>query len=61
MDRKTACITQAAACRKNANTDPEHQEYWIDESIKWLERAIERSGEVAVSYVVIDGRLVSND
>jgi hypothetical protein len=61
MDRKTACITQAAVCRKNAKTDPEHQEYWIDETIKWLERAIGRSGGVAVSYEVIDGRLVSND
>jgi hypothetical protein len=60
MDRKTACITQAAVCRKNAKTDPEHQEYWIDETIRWLERAIGRPGDVAVSYEVTDGRLVSN-
>jgi hypothetical protein len=41
-----------------AQTEPERQEYWIDESIRWLERAIERSDDGAVSYEVIDGRLV---
>ena len=40
---------------------PERQEYWIDESIRWLERAIEPSGDVAVSYAVIDGRLVPKE
>jgi hypothetical protein len=48
-------------CREKARTDPERQEYWIDESIRWLERAIERSGDVAVSYEVKDGRLVTTD
>jgi hypothetical protein len=44
-----------------ARTEPERQEYWIDESIRWLERAIERSGNTAVSYEVKDGRLVATD
>jgi hypothetical protein len=46
---------------KKAQTEPQRQEYWIDESIWWLERAIEQSGDVAVSYEVIDGRLVPKD
>ncbi len=61
MDRKTACVAQASVCRKKAQTVPERQEYWIDESIRWLERAIEPSGDVAVSYAVIDGRLVPKE
>jgi len=61
MDRKTACVAQASVCRKKAQTEPERQEYWIDESIRWLERAIEQSGDVSVSYEVIDGRLVPKD
>jgi hypothetical protein len=61
MDRKTACIAQASVCREKAQTEPERQEHWIDESIKWLERAIEQSGDGGVSYEVIDGRLVPKD
>jgi hypothetical protein len=37
MDRKTACIAQASVCREKAQTEPDHQEHWIDEAIKWLE------------------------
>jgi hypothetical protein len=58
MDRKTACLAQASVCREKAQTEPQRQEYWTDESIKWLERAIEQSGDVAISYEVIDGHLV---
>ena len=61
MDRKAACIAQASVCRENARTDPERQEYWIDETIRWLERAVERSGDIADSYEVKDGRLVATD
>lgn len=61
MDRKAACITLASVCREKAQTEPERQEYWIDESIRWLERAIERSGNTAVSYEVKDGRLIVAD
>jgi hypothetical protein len=60
MDRKTACIVQASVCREKALTEPERQEHWIDESIMWLERAIERSDDDTVSYEVIDGRLVQD-
>jgi hypothetical protein len=33
-----------------AEADPVNQDYWVDQSIKWLERAAESSGQVAVSY-----------
>jgi hypothetical protein len=61
MDRKAACIGQASVCRERARTEPEREEYWIDESIRWLERAMVRSGNTAVSYEVKDGRLIPTD
>ena len=61
MDCKAACIAQASVCREKARTDPEREEYLIDGSIRWLERAIERPGDIAVSYEVKDGRLVTTD
>ena len=58
--QNSVCST-SLSCREKAQTEPERQEYWIDESIKWLERAVEQSGDVAASYEVIDGRLVPKD
>ncbi|RXH35925.1 hypothetical protein XH99_07700 [Bradyrhizobium nanningense] len=43
MDRRTACLRQADAFREKALADPEHHDQWIDEAIKWLERAMEAS------------------
>lgn len=43
MDRRTACLHQANAFREKALADPEHHDQWIDEAIKWLERAIKAS------------------
>ncbi len=61
MDRKAACLAQAAACRVKAEADPANRDYWVDESIKWLERAIDTHGHLAVTFEVDDGspRLVS--
>src|SRR4051794_2234157 len=39
VDRRTACLQQADAFREKAIADPEHHDQWIDEAIKWLERA----------------------
>jgi hypothetical protein len=58
MDRKQACLTQAATCREKAESDPANRDYWIDEAIIWLERATTPTSGVAVSYEIIDGRLV---
>ncbi|MBR0756095.1 hypothetical protein JQ604_28305 [Bradyrhizobium jicamae] len=50
MDRRTACLAQASACREQAEADPANRDYWVDQSIQWLERAAESCGHVAVSY-----------
>ncbi|WFU37825.1 hypothetical protein QA640_25575 [Bradyrhizobium sp. CB82] len=36
--------------------DPEHHDQWIDEAIKWLERAMEASCHVSVTVEAGDGR-----
>lgn len=43
MDRRTACLHRANAFREKAIADPEHHDEWVDEAIKWLERAREAS------------------
>ncbi|WP_128926019.1 hypothetical protein [Bradyrhizobium guangxiense] len=49
VDRRTACLHQADAFREKALADPEHHDQWIDEAIKWLERAMEASCRAAVT------------
>jgi len=40
---------QADAFREKALADPEHHDRWIDEAIKWLERAMEASCRAAIT------------
>lgn len=47
VDRRTACLHQADAFREKAIADPEQRDKWVDEAIKWLERAME-AGRCAV-------------
>ncbi|EIG63366.1 hypothetical protein ABIB90_003765 [Bradyrhizobium sp. JR4.1] len=49
MDRRTACLHQADAFREKAIADPEHHDQWIDEAIKWLERAMEAGCHAVVT------------
>ncbi|KRP91327.1 MULTISPECIES: hypothetical protein [Bradyrhizobium] len=49
MDRRTACLHQANAFREKALADPEHHDQWIDEAIKWLERAMEASCRAVIT------------
>lgn len=55
MDRRTACLQQADVFREMAIADPEHHDLWIDEAIKWLERAREASSRVAVTVEIRNG------
>ncbi|PJG54516.1 hypothetical protein CVM73_14925 [Bradyrhizobium forestalis] len=55
MDRRTACLHQANAFREKALTDPEHHDQWIDEAIKWLERAMEASCRAVTTMTADDG------
>ncbi|MEY9110314.1 hypothetical protein ABH999_006510 [Bradyrhizobium yuanmingense] len=49
VDRRTACLHQANAFREKALADPEHHDQWIDEAIKWLERAMEASCRAVIT------------
>ena len=49
VDRRTACLNQANAFREKALADPEHHDEWIDEAIKWLERAMEASCRAVIT------------
>ncbi|MBH5397946.1 hypothetical protein HZZ13_09105 [Bradyrhizobium sp. CNPSo 4010] len=55
MDRRTACLHQANAFREKALADPEHHDQWIDEAIKWLERAMEASCRAVITMESDDG------
>jgi hypothetical protein len=58
MDRKAACLAQASACRAKAEADPANRDHWVDESIKWLERAVETKGSFAITFEAKDGELI---
>lgn len=49
MDRKATCLAQADACREKAQADPANSDHWIEEAIKWLERAIAPAGALAMT------------
>jgi hypothetical protein len=49
MDRKAACLLQAAVCREQALADPINHDYWVDEAIKWLELAHAPASPVVVT------------
>ncbi|MGY8709280.1 hypothetical protein RAD16_26355 [Bradyrhizobium sp. 18BD] len=49
MDRKAACLMQAAACREEAMADPLNHDYWVDQTIKWLELAHAPANHVVVT------------
>ncbi|MCK1733279.1 hypothetical protein IVA79_04740 [Bradyrhizobium sp. 138] len=59
MDRRTACLHQADAFREKALADPEHHDQWIDEAIKWLERAMEAGRRAAITVEADDGSNVA--
>lgn len=61
MDRRTACLNQANMFREMAIADPAHHDQWIDEAIKWLERAREASAGLAVTFEIRDGCLVPKE
>jgi hypothetical protein len=61
MNRREACLTQAAACRARAETDPVNGDRWIDEAIDWLERAAHSPGRVAAAFTDNDAPLLTND
>jgi hypothetical protein len=57
MDRD-AYLKNAADCREKAKTEPARADYWTDEAIIWLQRAIETGGDRAITYELRDGRMI---
>jgi hypothetical protein len=41
MNQRDECITQASICREEAKVDPARYDYWIDQAVVWLQRAIQ--------------------
>jgi hypothetical protein len=54
MDRKAACLAQADAYRAMAQADPANGDRWIEQSIKWLERAIDPTGGLSMTFETKD-------
>ncbi|MCA1454052.1 hypothetical protein I6F35_12600 [Bradyrhizobium sp. BRP22] len=61
MDRKAACLAQADACRARAQADPANSDHWIEESIKWLERAIDPTGGLSMTFETRDEPQIATD
>lgn len=61
MDRRTACLAQADACRAMAQADPANSDHWIEESIKWLERAIDPPGGLSMTFETKDEQQLTAD
>jgi hypothetical protein len=61
MDRKAACLAQADACRARAQADPANSDHWIEESIKWLERAIDPTGGLSMTFETKDEQPLAAD
>jgi hypothetical protein len=59
MHQRQECLAQAAICREKAQADPAHYDYWIDEAIAWLQRAIGTGEKRAVSHAIQDGRMIA--
>jgi hypothetical protein len=52
MYERQECIAQASICREKAQCDPARHDYWIDEAIVWLQRAL------AATHEIHEGRMV---
>ena len=55
MYRRDECIAQASTCREKAQADPARYDYWIDQAVVWLQRAIQARHGKAVTADVRDG------
>jgi hypothetical protein len=55
MYRREECIAQASICREKAQADPARHDYWIDQAVAWLQRAIQARRGKAVTYDICDG------
>lgn len=57
MYQRDECLVQASICRENAQADPARYDYWIDQAVVWLQRAIS-TRQNAVTHEIHDGRMI---
>ena len=55
MYQRDECIAQASICRAKTQVDPTRYDYWIDQAVVWLQRAIQARRGKAVAYDIRDG------
>jgi len=58
MYQRDECIAQASICRQKAKADPACYDYWIDQAVFLLQRAIQARRGKAVTYDIRDGRMI---
>jgi hypothetical protein len=58
MDQREQCLVQVSICREKAEADPSHYDFWIDQAVVWLQRAISARHENAVTHEIHDGRMI---
>jgi hypothetical protein len=58
MGDRDTYLKKAADCREKAKTDPAQADYWTDQAINWLQRAIQNGGDEAIAHEVRDGRMI---
>jgi hypothetical protein len=58
MYQRDECLAQASTCREKAQADPALYDYWIDQAVVWLQRAIKARRGKAVTYDIGDGRII---
>jgi hypothetical protein len=56
--QREECLAQASMCREKAQADPVRNDYWIDQAIVWLQRAMQSSRVNAVTCEIHDGRMI---
>jgi hypothetical protein len=58
MYQRDECLVQASVCREKAQADPARYDYWIDQAIVWLQRAIQASRGRATTPELHGARMI---
>jgi hypothetical protein len=53
--QREECLAQTSMCREKAQADPVRNDYWIDQAIEWLQRAMQSRHANPVTHEIHDG------
>ena len=56
--QREECLAQASMCREKAQADPVRNDYWIDQAIEWLQRAMQSRRANPLTHEIHDGRMI---